>query len=208
VRVITVKPTIAAFDFDGTLTYCDSLFFFVLYAAGMFKALFHFLLVIPKLASYLLGRVTRQQFKEQILQQFFIGTPIGQVRKCGEEFARKSLFRLLRPKGLHRVQWHRNKGHRCILISASIDAYLEPWAKLVGFHDTLTSRLETDAEGKVTGKLVGLNCRGEEKVRRLKELLGCLENYCIYAYGDSDGDKELLEIADHPFFCSLPVEEL
>ncbi len=33
--------------------------------------------------------------------------------------------------------------------------------------------------------------------------LGSLDNYEIYAYGDSAGDKDLLEIADHLFYRSF-----
>ena len=45
-----------------------------------------------------------------------------------------------------------------------------------------------------------MNCFGPEKVRRVKEKYE-LENYeKIYAYGDSRGDKELLEFADYSDF--------
>ena len=87
----------------------------------------------------------------------------------------------------------------CVLISASIDAYLDPWSKLAGFDHVICSRLETTPAGNVTGRLVGLNCWGPEKVRRLEELFGPLKKYTLYAYGDSRGDKELLAGADYPF---------
>ena len=46
---------------------------------------------------------------------------------------------------------------------------------------------------------MGKNCWGTEKVRRLQELVGSKEGYVLYAYGDTRGDRELLEYADHPF---------
>jgi hypothetical protein len=50
----------------------------------------------------------------------------------------------------------------------------------------------------LTGRLLGKNCYGPEKVQRLKTLLGSLEDYVIYTYGDSKGDRELLAIAQYP----------
>lgn len=51
-----------------------------------------------------------------------------------------------------------------------------------------------------TGEMKGENCRAAAKVRRLEALLGALNQYELYAYGDSDGDAEMLEASDHPAF--------
>ncbi len=193
-------PIVAAFDFDGTLTYCDSLFPFLLYAQGLAVVVSKIGKHIPSLIKCLLKKISRQQVKEEILTTFFGGRPIEEIRKLGKDFAYGKLNRLVKPEGLERLQWHLNQGHRCILISASLDIYLHPWANYTGFQDVISSRLESDNKGLATGKLIGKNCRGSEKVRRLLELVGPRENFCLYAYGDSEGDKELLEIADFPYY--------
>ena len=48
--------------------------------------------------------------------------------------------------------------------------------------------------------LDGANCRAAEKVRRLEEWLATqhIDQATIWAYGDSEGDRELLQRADHP----------
>lgn len=200
------RPVVAAFDFDGTLTYRDTLSSFLLYAAGPLRTFLYLLIQLPILVAFAAGRATRQETKERVLKQFFSGASIDKLRQMGEAFVRERLSRHLRPEAMQRLQWHREQGHRCVLVSASLDVYLEPWAESVGMDVALTSRVAFDGEGKVTGKLVGLNCRREEKVRRLRELLGPLEKYQIYAYGDSKGDKEMLEIADHPYYRKMPTE--
>jgi phosphoserine phosphatase len=81
---------------------------------------------------------------------------------------------------------------------------LEPWAKQKGFTDVLVSSLEINSSGIATGKLRGLNCWGPEKARRIKEHLHPIDQYYIYAYGDSLGDKELLALADETFFRHIP----
>ncbi|MGH9000745.1 MAG: haloacid dehalogenase-like hydrolase, partial [Acidimicrobiia bacterium] len=50
--------------------------------------------------------------------------------------------------------------------------------------------------GRLTGALLGANCRGAEKVARLREWLGGEElEVDLWAYGDSRGDAELLALA-------------
>ncbi|MGA8164608.1 MAG: HAD family hydrolase [Waddliaceae bacterium] len=203
----TKSQTIAAFDFDGTLSYRDTLFFFLLYAKGPIKTFCYLLSHIHVLAAFLLGKMSHQETKERILKKFFKGESIEKVKEKGRAFALERLSSHLRPEGLKRIRWHLDQGHRCIIVSASLDVYLQPWAMSMGFHDVVSSRLEVTKEGKATGYLDGENCRGAEKIRRLTELLGGpLENYCLYAYGDSEGDKELLEAADYPFYRTMPTE--
>ena len=57
------------------------------------------------------------------------------------------------------------------------------------------SRLAALPSGRLTGSLDGANCRGAEKVRRLREAFG--EDVRLEAaYGDTGGDHEMLAIAE------------
>ena len=49
------------------------------------------------------------------------------------------------------------------------------------------------------GAFAGPNCRGEEKVRRLRAAYGD-DVRLAAAYGDTSGDTEMLAIADEPGF--------
>ena len=138
--------------------------------------------------------------KETVLSHTIGGMNINILKQRGEEFAQKMLDSRVRPEARKKLLWHRNQGHRCILISATLDVYLEPWARQAGFQDLICSRLEVNSDNTVRGKLRGLNCWGEEKASRLLQLLGPQKNYTLYAYGDSRGDKELLDFADYPFY--------
>ena len=59
-------------------------------------------------------------------------------------------------------------------------------------------------DGKITGIIEGHNCYGEEKVNRIKEYMQANDieraEYYIYAYGDSQGDKQMMEYADESFY--------
>jgi phosphatidylglycerophosphatase C len=101
------------------------------------------------------------------------------------------------------VRWHHEEGHSVVIVSASLGAYLRPLAERLGLDAALAVELVEDADGLLTGGLVGeLNTRGPEKVRRLTswaaEHLGPDTAFELWAYGDSSGDEELLALADHP----------
>lgn len=198
--IIASKQTIAAFDFDGTLTYCDSLLPFLCFSAGSLTTIGRLAIQSPQLISYVFGKASRQETKEGVLKRFLPLMSFEEATAKGEQFASNCLNRLVRAEGIKCLQWHLDRGHRCILVSANIDLFLIPWAKQMGFHDIITSRCEIGDNGLFTGRLVGLNCWGPEKVRRLQELIGSREQYLLYAYGDSRGDRELLAFADYSFY--------
>lgn len=195
--------TVAVFDFDGTLTYRDTLLSFLFFVCGTKKTLNRLFYLAPHFFKYACGMISRQEMKEKVLKRFFAGIPIEVMQDLGKAFAEGPLNTHLRPKALPRIKWHLDQGHRCILISASLNVYLHPWARYAGFHDAITSELAVDDKGRVTGLLAGKNCWGEEKTRRLIELLGPRKNFILYAYGDSKGDAPLLKMANYPFYKSL-----
>ncbi|WP_068471369.1 HAD-IB family hydrolase [Candidatus Protochlamydia phocaeensis] len=193
-------PIIAAFDFDNTLTDRDSLLPFLFYQAGFFKAASRLMALTPSFIHFLFKTLSRQEIKEKILASFFKGMPYAELQKWGKKYASESLDAYLKPEAIERLRWHQRAGHRCVLISASLEFYLCPWAQRHGFDDVIASRLELDQAGCVTGRLQDLNCWGPEKSKRLLEKMGKKDKYVLYAYGDSRGDKELLALADFPFY--------
>jgi len=198
------KPVVAAFDFDGTLTYRDTLFPFLLHAAGAATFARHLFVLAPTLAAYGLGLMRNDIAKQRVLARFFAGAAPEAVRDQAAQFAEHQLPKLIRPEAMRRFDWHKKQGHRCIVISASLDLYVRHWALKMGFDDVIASHLETRADGRVSGNLSGGNCFGGEKVRRLDALLGPRNGYTLYAYGDSRGDRELLSVADYAYYRKIP----
>jgi len=199
------KPVVAAFDFDGTLTRRDTLLPFLLHVIGAAAVMRHGFILLPTLVGYGLGMIRNDVTKERVLTRSFSGTDMGVLRDKAAQFAEDKLPELIRPEASRRLDWHKKQGHRCIVVSASLDLYVQPWALKAGFNDVIASRLETLKDGHITGNLLGENCFGIEKVRRLEALLGSRSGYILYAYGDSRGDKELLSSADFAFYRRIPV---
>jgi phosphatidylglycerophosphatase C len=192
---VTGRPGLAAFDFDGTLIAGDSLPHFltrVLGPAGFTRALAE---ASPgMLAGYRRGG--RDGSKAALLERALAGQVSARVAEVGEAFGRL-LARRIRPEMAERLAWHREQGHRRVLVSASLAVYLEPFGRLSDFDEVIATRLETGPDGLLTGRMDGPNVRARQKALLLTEFLGPgpIE---IWAYGDSAGDREMLEMADHP----------
>jgi len=201
---IAELPTIAVFDFDGTLTYRDSLFPFIRMAVGFPRFLWGLVLLSPVLFGYVARFVKNSDAKQAVLMHFFAGVDLDAFQVLGDTFARERLPSMLRPEAVQRLRWHQESGHQVIVVSASLEVYLQPWTKTMQCDHVIGSRIEVEG-GQLTGRLSGKNCYGPEKVERLERLMGKLNNYFVYAYGDSKGDRELLAAADQGFFRRFPA---
>lgn len=194
------KRVIAAFDFDGTLSRCDLLLPFLFFSFPFFKVISGLFLLVPTFLGFLTKSLSRQVVKERILTRFFAGQSEKELFRLGETFSSSRLESYLYPDALKRVEWHQSQGHCCIVVTASTPFYLKHWTKRRGFNHLISSELEVNPEGKITGRLIGKNCWGEEKVERLLNLVGKRESFILYAYGNGLGDRPLLSIADFAYY--------
>ena len=160
------KPVVAAFDFDGTLTRHDTLFLFLLHVAGPVKFSFKFMQLFTTLTGYALGLIRNDIAKIKVLRRFLANMEMTALQQHALQFADQKLPALLRPEAMQRLEWHRQQGHRCVVVSASLELYLRPWASKAGFSDIVGSRLTVLDDGHTSGELLGENCFGPEKLRQ------------------------------------------
>jgi len=188
---------IAAFDVDGTLTTRDCVRPFLERAAGR-RRLVTSMLRRPLATIAAAVRRDRDRLKEIIVGGSLRGKLVTDVERVGEQFAQYVLVNWLRPDTLRRLRWHQRSGHRTVLVSASLAAYLRPLALRLGVDDVLCTD-STRAGDRYGDRLDGPNCRAGEKRRRLDLWLEeqRLDHAEVWAYGDSAGDRELLDRADH-----------
>ena len=189
---------IALFDFDGTITFTDTQADFIRFTTEQRVFYLGILRLAPILITAALGLYSRDRAKEKVLEYFFKGLSMTTFEKWAEFYAKEKLDRLVRPLARERFDWHRRQRHKIVVVSASLENWLRPWCELQGF-DLLATRLEIDA-GKITGKLQTQNCNGMEKVNRLRANYRLDEYQRIYAYGNSKGDKEMLELAHERYY--------
>jgi HAD superfamily hydrolase (TIGR01490 family) len=185
------ERVVAVFDLDGTMTRTETLFRFFLFALGPARFLARLPAALPWLLGLALGRVARDRAKQAVIMRFLNGMPRAELEHQGGRFAGERLPALVRAGALERLAWHKARGHGCALASASLDVYVEPWARAAGFDEVFATSLEY-AEGVATGRIAGGNCRAEEKVRRIEARYGDLSRLVLHGYGDSADDRHLL----------------
>ena len=193
------RPVLAIFDFDGTLTKRDSLPGFMLHTCGPRRAARALAAELPAVLRALRHDDGRDIAKERVLARAFAGLDADEVDAGACAYAHRVVETGLRSDVRARLEWHRAQGHALCIVSASLEPYLRVVAERLQVAHLACTRLEVGADGRLTGRMVGGNCRRAEKVARLRALLDPA-GFEVWAYGDSKGDTELLALADHPMW--------
>lgn len=197
---------VALFDFDGTVTRRDSLLPFLWQLFGPLKLAGYALLLSPLLLGYLLRLIPNGIAKERLLGRMLGGMEMSRLRAEAQRFARDFLPHIVRPESAARIAWHQAQGHRVIIVSASLELYLRPWAESLGVSEVLATRLREE-QGLAASGFDGVNCFGEAKVQRIREYLGEMTGLELYAYGDSRGDTQMLALADHAYYRGVEIKQ-
>jgi HAD superfamily phosphoserine phosphatase-like hydrolase len=85
-----------------------------------------------------------------------------------------------------------------VIVSAALDVYLAPWCKQLGI-ELISTELEIQ-NGRFTGRYLRGDCSGEEKARRIVERFVLTDYSTVYAYGDTEEDRQMLELAQKKYF--------
>ena len=193
-----MSKKIVFFDFDGTITTDDSLLKFIRFVVGDRRFLLGLVVLSPMLVLYKLKLIPNYKAKQYMLSWFFKGMSKDAFLKVANEYSLVHIDKILRPKAIEKINWHKNQGHKVVVVSASIECWLRPWCEKNGL-ELIATKLEIK-DDIVTGKLLSKNCYGVEKVNRIKEIYNLKDFEYIYSYGDSSGDKQMLELAHEKFY--------
>ncbi len=183
---------LALFDFDGTVTNRDSFLLFLRYITGP-SFFLRCLVLAPRISFFLMGRYGNHCLKEDFLGLFLAGWSSSRIADAASCFSREILPSILRKQAMEAIRLHLQLGDRVIVVTATPEMILQPWCRDQGL-ELIGTRLEIENE-MVTGRIMGANCRGKEKVRRLNQRLSPAQYGTIYAYGDTWGDLPMLELA-------------
>ncbi len=196
---------VVAFDFDGTLTIKDSFTAFLKWRAGPVRYAWGLVKLAPAALAYLVHR-DRGRIKAKAVGEFLRGVPHDVLEAEARTFAETHARKLLRPDAVAAWKRWRNDGVRLVIVTASPEMVVGPFGRGLGADMVLGTQLSYDAENRVLGAFSGPNCRGPEKIVRLKEIFG--PDFTLKAaYGDTSGDTEMLamaEIAGYRVFKGRP----
>lgn len=200
---------VAAFDFDGTVSRRDTLMPFVARFAGVGRsAAGSFGAGWDGLVRRTLAVRDRDAVKEQMIRRLLTGRDARDLDRAAGVYAAELIDRALRPEMVEEIRRHVAAGHETLFVSASLSNYLHPIARYLAMTDVIAVDLEV-SDGVLSGSMVHPNVRAAEKAARLRRWLGvpangAVEGVELWAYGNSSGDHELLELADHAYWLGKP----
>ncbi len=189
------KRRIAAFDFDGTLTKKDTLIEFIRFTHGSFRLYLGILFISPFIIASKFKIYNSGKAKQRMFSLFYKKMPYSKFNELGERFATNIEY-FFRSEVLDNAHKHIQKGHTVYVITASIEEWVKPWCNNHNLNNIIATRIEIDSKGLLSGKFITPNCTGKEKINKLLEIEPQRSEYILYAYGDSNGDKELFSISD------------
>ena len=196
---MSASKSIAFFDFDGTITNKDIFGDFIAYRLRHVLPVWRLLPCLPYIVLYKLKLMSNETAKERIFSLLFKGEKQETFKTHVVDYVANHLPRRLRRDALARLEWHKAQGHDIYIVSANFDILLDEFTRLHHIKH-LSTRIHID-NGLITGKFASANCYGPQKVVRIKAQLPNLSDYAtIYAYGDSDGDKEMLALSTDRFY--------
>lgn len=194
-----MKKGIAFFDFDGTVTNKDSLEEFIKFSLGTQNYYKGLLLLSPLLVGYKLGIFSNSYAKGKLIYHFFKGWDIISFRETAERYSKTEIDKIVRKKAHNRIQWHLEQNHEVVIVSASLGCWLKPWCAKNGL-ELISTTLKIDNKSNISSEFNGKNCHGRQKVKRILDTYNLSDFQKVYAYGDSKGDKPMLELADESFY--------
>ncbi|TXF74991.1 HAD family hydrolase [Chryseobacterium sp.] len=185
------------FDFDGTLTYSDTMFRFLkFYDAPKFYL--QFAKHIPLFILLKLRLASAEKVKKSFISSVLKGESKSKIEKKSREFFEKSYPSIIRGNALEFIENIDRSQTESYIVSASLDIWVQPFAEKLGMH-----LIATKAEfinGIFTGNFIGKNCNGAEKLNRIKEAISDKKFDKTIAFGDTSGDREMMDWANESHF--------
>jgi HAD superfamily hydrolase (TIGR01490 family) len=139
--------------------------------------------------------------------EFALGTlaqfPRKQLDALHAQFMDEVIKPALLPAALDLIQHHQNQNDLIVIVTATNRYVTAPIAKALGVDHLIAAIPEEDADGNITGKLMGVPTNGKGKVIHLTNWLAergqSLNDFgSSHFYSDSQNDIPLLSIVTHP----------
>ena len=196
---------LAIFDVDFTLTSKETLLQLFKFLIKEDKKNLRFL---PRAAfsglMYGLKFYDEKKVKQSFLK-FIDGVEEKDLKILVKKYYYEVLSKIIYKDSIDMMKKLKSEGYKIYLISASPEFYLNELYNIKEVDVIIGTRFSFN-KGKFERKMVGENCKGEEKVRRLKEYLQ--ENNIevdyknSYMFSDSLSDKPLLDLVGNGYLIN------
>lgn len=194
---------LALFDFDHTVTRCDTYGRFLRRVATPEQLAQAWWKVGPWLLAYRLKLISAQRLRARVTRLTFTDRHVEDITAQAAGYARDVLPEVMRPEMLDQIHWHLTQQHTVVIVSGSLDLYLRPWCEAMGL-DLICNRLES-RDGRLTGRYAEGDC-GPHKVAHIRRHYELARYLRIHAYGDSREDRPMLALAHEPWYRGKPIK--
>lgn len=206
VRGEVMKEKLAIFDVDYTLTKRETLVEFYLFMMKKNRKLLKYL---PKsiFSSIVYAfKIYDASKLKKIFIRFIDGIEEAEMKEIVKEFYETRLSKILYKDAIDTIKKMKSEGYKIYLISASAEFYLSELYNIKEVDMVIGTRFLIN-DGFHRNEIIGENCKGEEKVIRLKQVLK-EENIEVdfessYMYSDSLSDLPLFNLVGHPYLINF-----
>ncbi|MPQ42580.1 HAD-IB family hydrolase [Clostridium tarantellae] len=195
------KIKVALFDIDKTLIKGDSMFHLLKYTVKKYpKSTINLPSLFFTLVSYKLGMITTKKAKEKT---FFTLNYLNEIDL--KDFYDISIRTKMFASAIEEMNKLKAKGYYILLVSASPECYLKYFEEEDVVDFVIGTKLKKKEE-KFLNEIVGENCKGEEKVKRityhLKECGYEIDKKNSVAYSDSLSDIPMFNLVDKAYLIN------
>ena len=196
---------LALFDVDYTITRKETLM--QLYKYVILKDIKNIRFLPRAIYSgimYKIGVYDERRVKECFLK-FIDKIDENDLALLVKNFYKDVLEKILYKDAIEMIKKLKSEGYLIYLISASPEFYLNEFYAIKEVDMIIGTRFSIDG-GKFLRKMDGPNCKGEEKVNRLKEVLREknieVDYKNSYMFSDSLSDKPLLDLVGNAYLIN------
>lgn len=181
------------FDFDGTLTYKDTMFMYLKFYDST-KYRIQFLRHVPLFILLKLKLAETEKVKKSFIGSILKGQTQDKIEQKSKQFFEQHYPKIVRENALDFIKNIDRNNTKSLLVTASLDIWVKPFADELKME--LVSTRAEFKNGVFTGNFVGKNCNGKEKLVRIKEEINDSKYDKIIAFGDTSGDRPMLKWAN------------
>ncbi len=194
------QPAIVVFDLDGTITRYDTYVRFLLLAISRNPVkLFQLPVLSIDVLRHKLGWQSNTWLKKRFLRAILAGKDRKTINSLAATFSQRVINAGLHDEAIECLRHYQDKGNKLVLLSASLDIYVETLGKILGFKHIICTRTLWH-DDILSSELDGGNCYGEAKIERIKLWLADhSDNKLQAAFGDHLTDFPLLKMAEQGF---------
>lgn len=185
------------FDFDGTITHKDTMFMYLkFYNSRRFYR--QFLKHSPLFVMVKLGLANAENVKKSFISSLLKGESRSAIEEKSKRFFTENFPGCCRENALEFIRNINREQTESFLVTASLDIWVKPFAD--EFNMKLIATKAEFINDIFTGEFVGKNCNGEEKVNRILEELQEKKFDKTIAFGDTSGDRPMMNWANESHF--------